>query len=285
MPIVLALIAAALFGAALVSTQFGLRHGDALAGARVSIPAATAMLWLFAPFFFDVPAEIFPAALVFALIGLFFPVAVTLLTFEANRRMGPTIAGTVGSTAPLFAVLAAVLFLNEVAGLQIIGGCALVVIGTAVLCSSAGAPTDGWVRAALWLPLAAAILRAVAQVLSKVGIVMWPNPLAAAVIGYTVSALVVLLLPRFLFPRSASSLSPAGKGWFVLTGLLNSAAVVAMYAALIRGAVSVVAPIVAVYPLFTLALSAAVLRQERLGTRAFAGVALTVIGVAFLLAR
>ena len=42
---------------------------------------------------------------------------------------------------------------------------------------------------------------------------------------------------------------------------------------------SVVSPLVATYPLFTLALSALFLREERFGARVLLGVALTVAGV------
>jgi drug/metabolite transporter (DMT)-like permease len=56
----------------------------------------------------------------------------------------------------------------------------------------------------------------------------------------------------------------------------------AMYAALARGQVSVVSPLVATYPIFTLALSATFLRDERIGARVLAGVALTVAGVIVL---
>ena len=73
------------------------------------------------------------AAAVFGLVGVFFPAAVTMLTFEANRRLGPTVTATVGSTAPLFAVLGAVLFLAEPFGGRTLGATGLVVLGLVAL--------------------------------------------------------------------------------------------------------------------------------------------------------
>jgi drug/metabolite transporter (DMT)-like permease len=65
-------------------------------------------------------------------------------------------------------------------------------------------------------------------------------------------------------------------------GACNGAGILAMYAALARDPVSVVSPLVAIYPLFTLALSALFLREEKLGARVLLGVALTVAGVIVL---
>ena len=42
-------------------------------------------------------------ALLFALSGCLFPAVVTLLTFEANRRVGPSVTGALGNLSPLFA--------------------------------------------------------------------------------------------------------------------------------------------------------------------------------------
>ena len=50
---------------------------------------------------------------VFMAIGLFFPAALTLLTFASNRALGPVITSTLGNLAPLFAVAVAVVLLHE----------------------------------------------------------------------------------------------------------------------------------------------------------------------------
>ncbi len=56
-----------------------------------------------------------------------------------------------------------------------------------------------------------------------------------------------------------------------------------LYAALARGTVTLVSPLVATYPLFTLALSAALLRSTPLAPRLVGGILPTVGGVAALI--
>ena len=256
---------------------------DAPSGAKVSIPTATLLFWLLSPFV-DLAGWQAAAIGIFALVGLFFPAAVTLLTFEANRRLGPTVTGTVGSTAPLFAVLGAATFLGEPLGVRELFATSIIVLGSVALSSRREAGAGESQRSDLWLPWTSAVLRALAQVLSKAGLALWPNPFAAALIGYTVSSAVVwstALGGRGRAPAFARN----GVAWFAATGVLNGAAVLLLYHALNSGPVYVVSPIVATYPLFTLMLSAAVLREERLSRHTLVGVALTVAGVALLLAR
>lgn len=280
----LAMLAAALYGTALVTTYCGLRHMEALAGARVSIPSAALLFWLLLPVV-DSSGWQSQAVSLFALVGLFYPAAVTLLTFVGNRRLGPTVTGTIGSTTPLFAVLGAAIFLGEAPGAREFVATAVIVLGTMALSAPVAGATQSASRSALWMPWSAALLRALAQVLSKAGLALWPNPFAAALIGYSVSAAIVWTAGLFTHGGRTQKFTRRGMAWFGLTGVLNGAAVLAMYYALTTGPVQTVAPVVATYPLFTLALSALFLRQERLNGRLAGGVVLTVAGVVILLAR
>jgi drug/metabolite transporter (DMT)-like permease len=280
--ILFAALSAALFGAALVTTHCGLKYLEAGSGARISIPSAMLLFWLLAPFV-DLGGWQATAIGVFAFVGLFFPAAVTLLTFAANRRLGPTATATIGSTAPLFAVLGAALFLGEALGLRELSATTLIVLGSVALSRPRGADALDQKMGAPWLPWSAAALRALAQVLSKAGLALWPNPFAAALVGYTVSSAVVWAAA--LGPRARPEFNRHGAFWFAVTGVLNGVAVLCLYRALNTGAVVVVSPIVATYPLFTLILSALVLREERVSGMLIAGVALTVAGVVVLLVQ
>jgi drug/metabolite transporter (DMT)-like permease len=278
-----ALLAAALFGTALVTTHTGLRHMDALSGARVSIPVATLLFWLAAPVS-DLSGWQAEAAIIFAVVGVFFPAAVTLLTFLANQRLGPAVAGAIGGTAPLFAVLGAAVFLGEALGIREVIATGIIVLGCALLSSPDGTAAGARPQGALWLPWTSALLRGAAQVLSKGALALWPNPFAAVLIGYSVSAAVVWGAPLIVPQRRAFAANRQGVAWFAATGVLNGGAVLSMYYALSTGPVYIVSPIVATYPLFTLAWSALVLRLP-LRAPLLSGVALTVTGVALLLAR
>ncbi len=283
--IAIALASTVFFALGLILTQYGLRYMGPFAGATISVPTTTLLCWLASPWLLDTSAWNLRAIGIFALVGLFYPGVVSLLTFEAGRRMGATITGTVGSTAPFFAIIAAVLFLGE--RVTFLGGLAAAAIIAGVILLSwqpRGLPRQ-WPHSALWLPIAGAGLRGLAQAVLKLGLVAWPNPFAAGLIGYTLSSTVVTAGVRLRDGRTGFAFDRTGIGWFALVGVSNGLATFGLYAALSYGSVSVVAPLVATYPLFTMLLGAALLRNERITVARLAGVAATVAGVILLLVR
>jgi len=139
-----------------------------------------------------------------------------------------------------------------------------------------------WPLWVLALPLSAALIRGAIQPAIKTALALWPEPMAAAAIGYTLSTVVMLLLVG----RRAWRVGPAdrrGVMWFSLVGLFNGAATFLLYAALGLGSITLVAPLVALFPLMAVMLSLILLRGERLPLLGLLGVLVSVAGVLMLL--
>jgi drug/metabolite transporter (DMT)-like permease len=279
----LAFCSAALFGLALVLTQIGLWELSPLRGACISVPTTAAMFLAAAPFALDLTTFDATSALMFLLCGLAFPAAVTLLTFEANRRIGPHLTGSLGNLTPLFAIAVAFFVLNEAPSVGQLIGIAIILMGVGLLIGAPSASPAGAIGWGLALPFAGALIRGVVQPVVKLGLETWQSPFAAALIGYLASAAVILSVGAIYEGRALVSF--AGHRWklFLAVGACNGLAVLAMYAALARGSVTVVAPLLACYPLATLAFSWLLLGKAGITWLASIGGGLAAAGVVVLL--
>jgi drug/metabolite transporter (DMT)-like permease len=282
--LLLALMSAFCFGIGMVTARCGLRHLDARSGAAISIPTATVLFIIAAPFTITVAEFRLAAVWLFVAVGLIYPALVTLLTFRSNEELGPTVTSAISGTAPLFAMLAAALFIGEQVPVQTTL-CALgVAAGVALLSWQPGALRGGFSGHKLFWPVAGAIVRGVAQAGAKAGLLLWGNPFAASLIGYLVSSTAVISADR-LRAGPRKGITRTGLLWFCATGLINGGAMVLMYSALAIAPVSTVAPVIAAYPLVTALTSALFLRDETINTRTITGAIITVTAIAWLAAH
>jgi drug/metabolite transporter (DMT)-like permease len=278
----LALAAALCFAIAQILIQYGLRTVPSWRSPIYSIGGSAVLAWLFALVFVDFRQFHLEAATIFAGVGLIFPVLVSILSVRSNEKLGPAVAAAVGNISPLFAVLGAVIFLGERPGPGQMAGLAMVIGGVALLALRGGSGGRQWRVWVLALPLSAALVRGAIQPAIKTALALWHEPMAAAAIGYTLSTVVILLLVG----RRALRAGPAdGKGvmWFTLVGVFNGTATFLLYAALGLGSITLVAPLVALFPLIAVGLSLVFLRGERLPTMGLLGVVACAAGVVVLL--
>ena len=137
---------------------------------------------------------------------------------------------------------------------------------------------------ALLLPLGSAAVRGVVPPIAKLGLEIWPSPLWACLIGYIMSSLVVLTVQRVRKGSFAVQAPRSGRFWFALTGISNGLSALTLFAAVRNGPITLVAPLVAIYPLVTVGLSAMMLKHVAITPRIIVGTLLTVAGVALVLA-
>lgn len=282
--ILFAFASAAFLGAAVVTSQLGLRTMEPLSGAAISIPAFTLLFVLLSPFLLAGEPVVWRGLWIFAAIGLFFPASLTLLAFASNRALGPVITSTLGNLAPLFSVALAVVLLHEPLRAVQAAGLLIAVIGAVVISVTRPRDLGHWRSFALLLPLAAALVRGVIPPIVKLGLEVWPSPLWACLIGYAMSSLVVLAVQRIRERRFIAKAPASGLLWFVVTGIANGLATLMMFAAVRHGPITLVAPIVAVYPLVTVLMSKLMLKHIVITPRIVGGTVLTVAGVALVLA-
>jgi drug/metabolite transporter, DME family len=271
----LALLAAFLYGLSVHLVRRGLAHTDARAGVMISTGATAATFALLAPLWFNLEHATHPGLLIFAAFGLLHPLVSRYMAFEANRRVGATISATFESASPLLSVAVAVVLLRERPDAILVLG-TLVAVGGGVYIYWHPAVAHTLMRSAVLLAMGAMTLRAMNNIVGRVGLEYVPNPMMAAFVTFMVSWLGAMLSYR-VRPATAAW-NRAGTGWFIAVGIVTAAASGCLYGALFFGEVVVVAPILAAYPFFVLVLGWG-LRMERLTPRNLVGVVFVVLGV------
>jgi drug/metabolite transporter (DMT)-like permease len=282
--IILGIASAAFLGGGLVLTQFGLRYIHPLSGAAISVPSFTFVFILLSPFLLHGQSIEWRAVPIFAAVGLVFPAILTILTFASNRALGPVVTGALGNLSPLLSVAVAVLILHEPLRPLQLAGLLIAVSGVFVITVTRSEGLRDWRSWALLLPLGASVVRGVIPPVIKIGLDIWPVPIAAGLTGYIFSTLTVLTIERIRTGRFQVQAPQPGKLWFALNGICNGVGTLLLYAALGAGPVSLVAPLYATYPLFTVGMSALFLGNVRITWRIIAGTMLTVGGVVLILA-
>ena len=235
-----------------------------------------------APFFMVWDYWLNSAVLIFVLIGLFRPALSASMAVAGMRYLGPTLTTTLSSTSPLFGAAMGILWLNESFTLPTAIG-TIGIVGAVILLSrknrSGGIPVD-WPTWALLLPIGAACLRSLGHVLSKIGMEDIPDPYFAGMVGFTVSAILLNGLRRFgKTTRPPIPWYTKGPRWFALAGICFGTAIIALNAALLRGDLVMVVPIVAASPIFTMVLGAVLFKKEVLNRRAVIAVLIVVPSV------
>jgi drug/metabolite transporter (DMT)-like permease len=283
-PIILAFLSAAFLGTGVALTQFGLRSVHPLSGAAISIPSFTLCFILISPILLRGETIVWAAVPIFAVVGLVFPAAVTLLSFASNRSLGPVVTSALGNLAPLFSVALAIAILHEPLRLVQFVGLVTAVLGVFIITVTRTADMRDWRTWALLLPLMAALLRGIIPPVIKIGLEIWPSPIAAGLTGYIFSTITVLLVERVRNGHFIVRAPLSGRLWFAVTGICNGIGTLLLYAAVGAGPVTLVAPLIATYPLVTMGVSALVLANVRITARLVAGSVLAVSGVVLILA-
>ena len=282
-PILLALISATLFAISIQVLHQGLRYTDSETGSLLQIFVTTTCYWILAPWLMESWYWLTPAALLFAVVGLFKPSVSANASMLGVHYLGPTPTSTLAASSPLFAAAFGVMFFDERLTLPIIIGTFAIMAGSVTLAQNgSGQSQRTWPLWALGLPLLAALVRASGDGVTKFAMLDLPSPYFAGLVSFSVSLIVAMSfygVRHRTLPRMGIRY---GTGWYFLAGTINAISVFCLNKALQLGDLIVVVPIVSASPILTLLISVLFIRRENINRYSILAVFLVVPGVVII---
>jgi uncharacterized membrane protein len=256
----LALISALLSAIATILIRHGLVSYSAYTGFWINLVVGTVCLWL---------GVLFTG-------GMGNPTPQALLLFVSIEVVGASITAGFMNVTPLVSSALAIVLLGERLTGPIVAGTLVIVLGSTLL--STGGQRLGLRPGQLLLPALSAACFGVVAILRKLGLSGM-----GAVPGTAVNVTTALVAFTGFLVASGQGGAMACRGrslvYFVAAGVAENVSVFLVVVALGMGAVSVVAPLQNVTPIFVLFLSVVFLRGlEVLNARVIAGTALIVVG-------
>ena len=281
LPVAFALFAAFMFALSAHVQHLGLSEGNTRQATLIVIATTAAIHWLVAPFFVSTSYWIPAAVLLFLLSGLLRPTLSITLWVDGINRLGPTLNAGLSASGPMFAAAFAVLLLGEPLTVQVALGTVAVIFGILISTWRPKGIAHHWPLWAMLLPLGAAICRAAAHSVTKLGFALVPSPVFAGLVASTVSFFILAV--RFRYIGETFNSRPIEYFWFFLSGATGCIGVFALNIALVHGQVVVISPIVASSPVFALLLAILVFRRETLTWQTVATIAMVVLGVVLVI--
>lgn len=293
-PPLLAILSALFFAGGHITSKRGVATTSVVGGLLISLTTGAIMLII--AVVLDPPRDVsLKPLLVLAAAGLLAPAVGRAGGIAGIQRLGPSVSVPIqASIYPMFAVVAAMLFLKEEAGPNRIAGAAAIILGVWILSRTVAEPsapdlegvtTPTKARGFLVLkpgvifPVIAGLAYGAADVVRKEGLELLPHATFAAMVAVT-SALVAWALAIAVVPGVRRMLTFGRTApWFVASGMMSSLAILSQSHALRIGDVAQVSPIVASQPLAVFVLSALFLRDlERIGLKTIVAGVTIVLG-------
>jgi len=279
-----ALVTAACFGLNPVVLKLGFtRMGTSEVALVVGLAVTVPIYLLIGPLLggFDFGLVTGPALIGFVLGGLFGTGIGRRWMYIAIERIGASPAAAIKNSAPVITTFLAVLFLGEQVTLVQWAAVAAIVAGITLVTWRKGAGLRQFRDVGVLAAVGSALSYGVRPLFLEFGLDQVDIPLTAALIGAIAALVYAVLFTRY--DRMKTGIRGPAAPYFIGAGVLQAIGFLALTFGLSTDDVSVVYPVTATAPLFTLAFTALLLRGvESLTWPIVIGAAAVVGGVIWL---
>lgn len=282
---VLALLSAAASGISVVLVRKHSASASVFNMSLVITAVGMAVLWPLALAEGRLDALNLAGFALFAVSGLLSPGLVRLFYYKGLKDLGASVNSSIFAVYPLYALLPALLLLNETVTVWNFLGVAAIISGVILverfINGKNGHADSGWKE--FIAPALGGVMLGGATVFRKLALEQTNAPILGVAVAYVFSLLpYVLALGAYLPARKALSLK-SNLRWFWIAGIGQAFSWLLAFYALSVEQISITTPLLAVEPLFVVAFGYFYVRElERVSLKLAASIAATVLGVVLI---